>query len=865
MPSDNNYNEILEKVCKKLNQLDSVKDIDLLEIKNSVESIENILTDTQSKLNFQEIKEKLENIALQVDTCNESLLKDLYNDINKLKETSEGIGAHLENIQNVQNLSLTSAEFEEFQKQQLDLALKTNENIFRELTNIKENSSSANNLGSLQNLENQLTNLHKNLTGYIEQIAGKIESSPNIDEIASLMADMSSINQKNIKQTNTLIKEIEANFSDFKNKEFAVQIAKISEIYDSLNIIHAWIEKVGFLNKSIENVYARLGANIDFDDVSEKIDIVYENIAALNNWTMKIDNIDGNMADMQSKVASLGSCIEDTKNIADVINSIKNRLDSSFNDDIDLEDLSNKMDIVYENLTALNDWSKKIDDISLDVSVINDKISEKADDSKIQKISENIRVLNTNINQAKNENDENSAKLEGKLDDISSNLNEKIDEISEKVSTINETFENELIASKVDLIYENIGLLNDWVSKIDGIAQKSEELDNKFNRTSNDFNLKVDEITKTLSNASKIIEDVPNIKDNLEDLSKELHLITRTTKNETESYIYTLLDIESDFLKLHKFLDDKTEQTTQDINSLKERFEELNDDISSISKRTNKLILTADDANKEFRNQLEVFKTTIMEFEQQKQDFNPELKFNTIGNKLTTIYKLLQNSLNTSRNLNTAFIYLAEWIDTTDNVLKTLQNDISDVKEQTSKDNVSPEIIENISVLKSEIEKNSTKISELENAFTNYKNEDVSELKSLITGVIVQLNTALTPDIDALNNRIDKLTEENSNKLTELEQLMQEKINQQAKQIESLEEKVDSLNSKIDKLIDSIDSNNSNSEIKDILNYIATQMAATNEVIASNQNSNTVINTVAEKLESFDNNINKLVSYIEED
>ena len=34
-------------------------------------------------------------------------------------------------MQNVQNLALTSAEFEEFQKQQLDLALKTNENILR--------------------------------------------------------------------------------------------------------------------------------------------------------------------------------------------------------------------------------------------------------------------------------------------------------------------------------------------------------------------------------------------------------------------------------------------------------------------------------------------------------------------------------------------------------------------------------------------------------------------------------------------------------------------------------------------------------------------------------------------------------------
>ena len=127
MAADNNYNEILEEVCEKLNNIDSIKGLDMLDIKNSVESIENLITDAQAKLNFQEIKEKLENIAFQVDSCNETLLKDLYNDINQLKEKSESFNAHLENIQNVQNLSLTNAEFEEFQKQQLDLALKTNE------------------------------------------------------------------------------------------------------------------------------------------------------------------------------------------------------------------------------------------------------------------------------------------------------------------------------------------------------------------------------------------------------------------------------------------------------------------------------------------------------------------------------------------------------------------------------------------------------------------------------------------------------------------------------------------------------------------------------------------------------------------
>ncbi len=802
MAAENNYEEILEEVCEKLNNIDSVKELDVLDIKNSVESIENLITDTQAKLNFEEIKGKLENIAMQVDSCNDALLKDLYTDINTLKESASSVSQHLENLQNVQNLALTSAEFEEYQKQQLDLALKTNENIFNELNAIKENSKGESYSENIKHLETQLINLHQTLTSYIEQISSKIENIPNLEDIGSIMTDLNSVQQKNIRQTNVLIKELQVRLSkfhsDFENKDFENQIAKISEIYDSLGIINAWIEKVGYINQSIENVYSRLGENIDFDDVAEKIDIIYESISALNNWTMKIDNVDSSMSDIQSKIASLSSFAEDTKNITNTLNTIKNRIDSSLSEDLDFEDLTNKMDIVYENLTAINEWANKVDNIS------------------------------------------------------------------DKVSNINNAFEDDLMSSKIDLIYENIGLLNEWVSKIDGFAQKSEELDTKYTQTNDNLNSKIDEITQTLSKASEIIDDVPNLKDKLEDLSGELHKITSTTKNDTESYIYTLLDIESDFLKLHKFLDDKTKVTSDDINSLKEKFAELNNDISSISIRTNKLILSADDANKQFKSYLDSFKDTIQELDNQRKEFNPELKFALLGEKVNEMVRLLHSSANATKNLNNAFIYLAEWIDATGSALNNMQNDISDIKNKNENEK-SLEFLNNESEIKEDVTKLIKKFDELEESFVNYKTDDVSEIKSLLTGIIVQLNTALTPDIDSLNERIDKLSEENSNKLTELETLMQEKINQQSKQISALEEKIETLSSKFDKLIEAMSEDSKNYEIKDILNYIATQIATTNETLANQQDNNKVLNTVAEKLSSFDENINKVVSYIEED
>ncbi len=813
MSAENNYEEILEEVCEKINSIDSIKELDILDIKTSVESIESLITDAQSKVNFEEIKGKLENIAFQVDSCNDTLLKDLYNDIKTLKDSTGNVGQYLENLQNVQNLALTSAEFEEYQKQQLDLALKTNENIYHELAALKENAKGADNSESIKNLEIQLSNLHNTLTNYIEQIARKLETNATTDEVTSIVTDLSNVHQKNIKQTNSIIKELQQKLSDFhaefKSKDFEKQITKISEIYDSLGIINAWIERVGYINQAIDNVYARLGESIDFDDVAEKVDIIYENIDALNNWTMKIDNVDNSMTDLQSKIASLSAFMEDTKNISNTINLIKNRMDSTLTDDIDLEDLSGKLDIVYENMSALNEWATRIDSIS---STVNE-------------------------------------------------ISEKVEKIDEEASS--SKMEDEIVSSKIDIIYENIGLLNEWVSKIDGISQKSEEFDFKYTQANDNLNSKIDKITNTLLNAGKLIEDVPNIKDKLEDLSNELHTITSSTKSNDDDYIYTLLDIESDFLKLHKFMDDNTKTTTQDINSLKERFSELNEDITSISIRTNKLILSADDANKEFKTYLDSFKATIQALEEQRKDFNPELKFALIGEKVTEMSKLLQNSFNTVNNLNNAFIYLAEWVDATGGVLNTMQSDIVEIKENAS--NTKQAKNENLEVaLKNDIDSIIQKVNDLEDKFINYTNEDFSELKSTLTGVMVQLSTALTPDIDSLNERINKLSDENNNKLTELETLMQEKINLQEKKISSLEEKIDNLSSKFDKLID-VMSEDKTYEIKDVLNYIATQMTATNENLANQQNANNVINELAAKVNSFDENINKIVSYIEED
>ena len=167
--------------------------------------------------------------------------------------------------------------------------------------------------------------------------------------------------------------------------------------------------------------------------------------------------------------------------------------------------------------------------------------------------------------------------------------------------------------------------------------------------------------------------------------------------------------------------------------------------------------------------------------------------------------------------------------------------------------------------VKEEIQIIVAKLDNMQDALANNNSDDISEIKSMLTGVMVQLNNTLTPvDVDSLTAKIDNLIEHNDNKLTELETLMQEKINQQSKQILSLEEKIEALDSKFDKLISTLAEDQKQFEIKDALQFIASQIAATNEALAQDKTIE-VVKSVEEKLSTFDTNINKIVSYIEED
>lgn len=818
MATDNNFNENYDGLNEKLTEIS--------EIKTAIESMRSALTDNDS----QAVKEKLDELSAKVEGCTNIISKDVYENLEEIKKViesnSEGINKKIE------TLGSAASEF-----------YGGNDDIVSEL-------------------KRQTESVHNTLKEYIGNVITKISENPTLNDIGSIVSDINEIQQKNIKQINTTLNDFKKDFDklgeEFKKSEFASRITQISEIYENLNIINAWIEKVGYINQSIENVYARLGENIDFDDVAEKIDIVYENLSALNSWTVKVDHIDDTVVSVKEKLGSIDDCIEEAKNIRNIVNTVRDRMDSVFGAEEDFKTLAEKTEKIYETLSSVNEWS------------------------------------------------------------------EKTESLVKQVENIDSSFDDEMIFSKIDLIYENMGLLNEWVNKIDLIFTKNVESEEA-----------TAEIKNKLEEAGKLLENVPSMKTDLSKISEQLNTITNKTKNDEDSYIYTLLDIESDFLKMHKMMDESTKATAKDISDLKESFTNVTDDISSISIRTNKLILSADDANDEFKELLKTLKSSIANLDNQTSKINPEPQFDFVNQKMAEIAEIIQRESESTRNLNTAIGFLAEWADASGIILNSLQSesdllksgvdsisddikgigsdlrtglkDIRDMSEaivdfesgithlvENSAKNIkmvsdsADDINEVLSLVKNtdknlklsmkQIKDSADEITELKYTVKTLSNglntssEEANELKSeisevksdtiLIDKAVNQFMQDLKTEMISLNEKMAEISETGKRRMAELENFVVDKISEQERVVTLLEEKMDRVSIKLDKIGESVSRNAGNAEIKEMLGYITSQINSANDAIYSSYGN--TVRSISDKLSSFDESISKVVSYIEE-
>ena len=265
-----------------------------------------------------------------------------------------------------------------------------------------------------------------------------------------------------------------------------------------------------------------------------------------------------------------------------------------------------------------------------------------------------------------------------------------IEGVNSKLEAQDTSVQNELNNLKTDIITQFLNIFN----QISFVAEQEEILDFIQEKHS--------ELITVLSHIVTTIDDVSTVKDNLavvdnkvDTLKEDIDLINEKITSIISSdgdidYVYSLQDLESDIANLRLSLneikqDNKSKEleelisSTNDIYELvdsikkeipnfnteefKKDFDALNEDIVSISTRTNKLILASDESYKTLQENLQDFKLVINDLDERTRNFAQDAGLDKIDNKLGAINTMIQNGAKTNQVFNQVFEYLAEWVD----------------------------------------------------------------------------------------------------------------------------------------------------------------------------------------------------------
>lgn len=379
-----------------------------------------------------------------------------------------------------------------------------------------------------------------------------------------------------------------------------------------------------------------------------------------------------------------------------------------------------------------------------------------------------------------------------------------IEGVNSKLEAQDTSVQNELNNLKTDIITQFLNIFN----QISFVAEQEEILDFIQEKHS--------ELITVLSHIVTTIEDVGTVKDNLavvdnkvDTLKEDIDLINEKITSIISSdgdidYVYSLQDLESDIANLRLSLneikqDNKSKEleelisSTNDIYELvdsikkeipnfnteefKKDFDALNEDIVSISTRTNKLILASDESYKTLQENLQDFKLVINDLDERTRNFAQDAGLDKIDNKLGAINTMIQNGAKTNQVFNQVFEYLAEWVDNAGAQITSISDKVEtlddigqikvmleDLKAEAEDNSDSAELIEALSNV---FDKQAKKIASLEakldrvivETTINNKNNkiDMSPLEETLNRFLVAIDDKMSSQQDKINSLESKL------------------------------------------------------------------------------------------------------------
>ena len=593
----------------------------------------------------------------------------------------------------------------------------------------------------------KLENLVKEILEKINNFDGQV---PDKASSAEFTKKLEALNKKFDKKSKDVINEIQVMLEKYKNTEDELIINTDPEVAKDIK---------GFVAVITNEM-------MELKEQFEKFSTEYSDLTINTSMTAS------------KEIFSLKNCV---LALNDTMDSIKEKFASyDFKEELTPSISENVSISVIESLNSyLGDFKNEIFNL---LAKISESIKNVIDN---QKIFEGIELSLGEIIQTQQKNKEEILKI------ISTNISDEhkklLPQILQMINGI--TFDDaaEEIKDGIYAVNENIGIVN---KNVETSSMASKKILEKF-----------EDLNKTFDK-SEIAEKIAKIDSVLESVSAEFNVITKGSRLDTGDYVYTLLDLESDISKVRvvlnelnntinddrslaesvtKNLSDKIanvnsfiEKTAKlyadtDYKSLLAQFDTLNDDITSISKRTNKLILTSDDSAVKLQKNIEDFQNIMKKISNTVENFEKSNILKALVERTEYLKKFMKSSIQSDNAINEAFMYLASWIDNTTVEIENIQKGITEVKQKS-------------------YEKDLDEIKSLIKTNEGTSNEcDLSKIEKLIKDTNKKISDN-TSRIDALEEKFDLLISQvqTINDNITLNKTSNKKIDKIEKQIQQL-------------------------------------------------------------------------------
>lgn len=658
----------------------------------------------------------------------------------------------------------------------LDVVLDKQDNIEK---NITETISS--------NAEDVSNKIYGNIFSLGEELKNHIKST--CDEVVEKTVDQT------VKQTveQTVEKcdtsKCEENIDILNQKVDALVLSTDKD--EILNSIDELGESAEQANNVLNEKIDILVSSTDKDEILNSLDELGAKTEQANDvLNQKIDalvistdneEILHSLEEIEAKADKTGSDLTET------LESLIARVDIIASDDSlksDLENITEKLDDFEENTeyfkNALDTLSNKVDIIAADNSldILYDKFDEFSETE--DKVAEMLTALHQKVDVIA-------------MDDNDFDIEEEIDDIKELIFEQRKYFEvaSDEKANAIDKY------LKDVLLKLDNVD---------LEKNSEDIKETIMNALVSLVDQISFVEETEEIKDFVEEKTDAIkqglievqnQLRQLASPDDDFGYSYTLQDVESDIAKLRvaithlsgndfenlsgdikKIVNSveglETTLTQEQIIGLKGNIEKLNEDILSISSRTNKILLTSDESNKALNDGLNNFGSLVEKLEDRLEYLDNTEATERLERKIESIQSMAVESANADKVFHQVMMYLGEWIDTT-------TENISSITEKTSeinliKENVNDviekvsdiqDIKDNIEELRSAVPEKSELLSELENKFEQQEAR-IDRLEMKLEKI---LSTLEEKDDMVLNRKVDKIEKMLSRLGTNIEKL----------------------------------------------------------------------------------------------